>query len=36
MCKEDGCKDNVDLLTKAISGLLEYSETYTPEEAKKR
>lgn len=35
MCKEDGCKDNVDLLTKAISGLLEYSETYTPEEAKK-
>ncbi|WP_288729511.1 autotransporter outer membrane beta-barrel domain-containing protein [uncultured Fusobacterium sp.] len=35
MCKKDGCKSNVDLLTKAISGLLKYSETYTPEEAKK-
>lgn len=35
LCKTDGCKEIVDMLTTAISGLLEYSETYTPEEAKK-
>lgn len=31
MCKEDGCKSNVNQLTKSISGLL----AYTPEEPKK-